>query len=61
MRASLPAWRKSHCATEEIAEELMKNGFSLGGRNMNATIMFADIRSFTKSIPVQIYSVRTEV
>jgi adenylate cyclase len=34
-------------ATEEIAEELMKNGFSLGGRNMDATIMFADIRSFT--------------
>lgn len=34
-------------ATEEIAEELMKSGFSLGGRTMNATIMFADIRSFT--------------
>ena len=25
----------------------MKNGFSLGGRIMDATIMFADIRSFT--------------
>ena len=34
-------------ATEEIAEELMKSGFSLGGRTMKATIMFADIRSFT--------------
>jgi class 3 adenylate cyclase len=34
-------------ATEEIAEELMKSGFTLGGRNMDATIMFADIRSFT--------------
>jgi adenylate cyclase len=34
-------------ATEEVAEELMKNGFSLGGRNLDATIMFADIRSFT--------------
>ena len=34
-------------ATEEIAEELMKSGFSLGGRTMDATIMFADIRSFT--------------
>ena len=34
-------------ATEEIAEELMKSGFSLGGRNMDATIMFADIRAFT--------------
>ncbi len=34
-------------ATEEVAEELMKNGFSLGGQNMDATIIFADIRSFT--------------
>ncbi|HEX5809934.1 MAG TPA: adenylate/guanylate cyclase domain-containing protein [Anaerolineales bacterium] len=34
-------------ATEEIAEELLKSGFSLGGRSMDATIMFADIRSFT--------------
>lgn len=34
-------------ATEEVAEELMKSGFSLGGRYMEATIMFADIRSFT--------------
>jgi adenylate cyclase len=25
----------------------MRSGFSLGGRNMDATIMFADIRSFT--------------
>jgi adenylate cyclase len=34
-------------ATEEIAEELMKSGFSLGGRDIDATILFADIRSFT--------------
>jgi adenylate cyclase len=34
-------------ATEEVAEQLMKSGFSLGGRDMHATIMFADIRSFT--------------
>jgi adenylate cyclase len=34
-------------ATEEVAEELMRSGFSLGGRSMDATIMFADIRSFT--------------
>lgn len=34
-------------ATEEVAEQLMRSGFSLGGRNMDATIMFADIRSFT--------------
>src|SRR5919109_234615 len=34
-------------ATEEVAEQLMRSGFTLGGRNMDATIMFADIRSFT--------------
>ena len=34
-------------ATEEVAEELMKNGFALGGRNIDASILFADIRSFT--------------
>jgi class 3 adenylate cyclase len=34
-------------AAEEVAEELMRTGFTLGGRNMDATIMFADIRSFT--------------
>lgn len=34
-------------ATEEVAEELMRNGFTLGGRSMDVTIMFADIRSFT--------------
>lgn len=34
-------------ATPEVAEELLKTGFSLGGKNVNATAMFADIRSFT--------------
>ena len=34
-------------ATQEIAEELMSNGFNLGGKRMDATILFADIRSFT--------------
>lgn len=34
-------------ATEEVADELMRNGFSLGGKLVNATVMFADIRSFT--------------
>lgn len=33
--------------TQEIAEELMANGFSLGGKRMDATILFADICSFT--------------
>jgi len=34
-------------ATEEVADELMRNGFSLGGKTVYATVMFADIRSFT--------------
>jgi len=34
-------------ATQEIAEELMSNGFNLGGKRIDATILFADIRSFT--------------
>ena len=34
-------------ASAEVAAELMASGFSLGGKNMDATIMFADIRSFT--------------
>src|SRR5262245_45892776 len=34
-------------ASEEVATELMSSGFSLGGKSMDATIMFTDIRSFT--------------
>jgi class 3 adenylate cyclase len=34
-------------ASEAVAEQLMANGFSLGGKSMDATIMFTDIRSFT--------------
>lgn len=34
-------------ATEEVAEELMSSGFSLGGKLVDATAMFCDIRSFT--------------
>ncbi len=34
-------------ATSEVADELLKTGFSLGGKYVNATAMFADIRSFT--------------
>jgi len=34
-------------ATKEVAEELSKTGFSLGGNYVNASVMFADIRSFT--------------
>jgi adenylate cyclase len=34
-------------ASEVVAEQLMANGFSLGGRKIDASIMFVDIRSFT--------------
>ena len=34
-------------ASTEVAEELMASGFSLGGKKIDASIMFADIRSFT--------------
>ena len=34
-------------ATKEVADELLKTGFSLGGKYVNASVMFADIRSFT--------------
>ena len=34
-------------ATPEVAEELLKSGFALGGKHVEATAMFADIRSFT--------------
>ena len=34
-------------ATPEVADELMKTGFTLGGKHIEATAMFADIRSFT--------------
>ena len=34
-------------ATKEVAEELLRSGFSLGGKQIKASIMFADIRSFT--------------
>jgi class 3 adenylate cyclase len=45
-------------ATREVADELLKSGFSLGGKYVNASIMFADIRSYTsyseKEDPVEI-------
>lgn len=34
-------------ATPEVAEQLLREGFSLGGKFVNASVMFADIRSFT--------------
>jgi adenylate cyclase len=34
-------------ATEEVAEQLLRSGFSLGGQMVTASVMVADIRSFT--------------
>lgn len=34
-------------ATPQVAEQLLREGFSLGGKYVTASIMFCDIRSFT--------------
>ncbi len=34
-------------AAEDVAEDLEQSGFSLGGKYVEATVMFSDIRSFT--------------
>ena len=34
-------------ATKEVAEDLLTSGFSLGGKHLDASAMFCDIRSFT--------------
>jgi len=34
-------------ATPEVAEQLLREGLSLGGKYVTASVMFADIRSFT--------------
>ncbi len=37
----------SKFATREVAEDLLTSGFSLGGKHLDASAMFCDIRSFT--------------
>jgi adenylate cyclase len=37
----------SKFATKEVADELLTSGFSLGGKYVDASAMFCDIRSFT--------------
>ena len=37
----------SRFATKEVAEDLLTSGFSLGGKHLDASAMFCDIRSFT--------------
>jgi len=34
-------------ATPEVADELLRTGFSLGGKYVDATVLFVDIRSYT--------------
>ncbi len=34
-------------ATDQVADDLLASGFSLGGKFVRATVMFCDIRSFT--------------
>ena len=34
-------------ATPEVAQDLQQSGFALGGKRVNGTVMFADIRGFT--------------
>ncbi len=40
-------------ATAEVAEELLVSGFALGGKHVEATVMFSDIRSFTGIVASQ--------
>ena len=37
----------SKFATKEVAEDLLTSGFSLGGKHVDVSAMFCDIRSFT--------------
>jgi adenylate cyclase len=37
----------SKFATKEVADDLLTSGFSLGGKHLEASAMFCDIRSFT--------------
>ncbi|HUH98391.1 MAG TPA: adenylate/guanylate cyclase domain-containing response regulator [Anaerolineales bacterium] len=34
-------------ANDQVADQLLREGFSLGGKYVDASVMFADIRSFT--------------
>ena len=40
-------------ATSEVADDMQQSGFALGGRHVNATVMFSDIRGFTSLVEQQ--------
>jgi adenylate cyclase len=40
----------SKFATKEVADDLLTSGFSLGGKHVDASAMFCDIRSFTSIV-----------
>jgi len=43
----------SKFATKEVADDLLTSGFSLGGKHLDASAMFCDIRSFTSIVQGQ--------
>jgi adenylate cyclase len=40
-------------ATSEVAQDLQQSGFALGGRRIECSVMFSDIRSFTTLVESQ--------
>lgn len=48
-------------APKEVAEELLRTGFSLGGKNVVASVLFADIRGFTTIAESQTPSVTIDL
>lgn len=40
-------------ATSEVADDLQRSGFALGGRRLRGTVMFSDIRGFTALVESQ--------